>query len=542
MTMRNKDFINFLEQLKRETNSAIIEAIENGFYAILEASTTAQLEKIKKEAPEIYERALKQAENLLQENELDKFDASTRYNPNGLKKWLVLKGMMLGIDKMKMPSMREYLGFLKGLTIEDVDATKKMWNNLGNAEFSFNDLNEVYHTYLRKKEEKQQEEEKLKLAQNEDYANNETVLQFPDGFKWVTNPKGFCEIEAELMGHCGNKPSVKAGDIMFSLRDKRNIPYLTFIVNNKTLGKLNVLGESKGRGNTKPPANLHKYIVPFLIKFVDYIHGGGYAPERNFDFSDLSKGDRENIIKAKPSINSLKLVLEGLNSEDKVKAISDYFDYPADGISEDGKYILMDVFEDLKDLHDRGKEDDNYAELMSSFENWFPDLSYEDYMIDNANPKNLKIMMKIAKVNDEDELKEFIREDDDDAGEKLKDALIRASETGVIHGSESEAWKDIKKSLESINDYGFFVKLNGAKGIEVYFALKELDSAEVKEIKEEINGGYKSVTDFWNWGFKQNYHGYDGFSEESFNEELTDRLDEVVDEIKKESNQTEMSI
>ena len=47
------------------------------------------------------------------------------------------------------------------------------------------------------------------------------------GWKWVNLGVGYCEKEAESMGHCGNV-GAKEGDEILSLRDPKNVPHLTF--------------------------------------------------------------------------------------------------------------------------------------------------------------------------------------------------------------------------------------------------------------------------------------------------------------------------
>ncbi len=122
------------------------------------------------------------------------------------------------------------------------------------------------------------------------------ILSFEDGWKWVYLDKHYCSQEKRAMGHCGNQ-SGKKEDRILSLRDRNNAPYLTFIVNNGSLG------ESKGRFNKKPESKFHKYIVPLLMsEYITDIKGGGYLPMNNFSMYDLDKSIREKIYKEKPSL------------------------------------------------------------------------------------------------------------------------------------------------------------------------------------------------------------------------------------------------
>jgi hypothetical protein len=125
------------------------------------------------------------------------------------------------------------------------------------------------------------------------------VIEFPNKWKWVSLNRESCNIEGSSMGHCGNA-GYKNGDVIYSLRDVKNVPYLTFIINN------GVLGESKGRFNSKPEKSFHPYIVKLLTSgIVKRIDGGGYAPENNFELSDLSNSDYKKVISYNPHIESM---------------------------------------------------------------------------------------------------------------------------------------------------------------------------------------------------------------------------------------------
>jgi hypothetical protein len=115
-------------------------------------------------------------------------------------------------------------------------------------------------------------------------------------------------VEAEAMGHCGNVPSQRPGDQILSLRRQvrrgdviRWYPVATFILDDD--GKL---GEMKGRGNDKPAAKYHPYIVDLLRHhLIQGIKGGGYMPENNFSMSDLDPQTREQVIADKPELKGL---------------------------------------------------------------------------------------------------------------------------------------------------------------------------------------------------------------------------------------------
>lgn len=128
---------------------------------------------------------------------------------------------------------------------------------------------------------------------------------------WYDLGKQSCNEEGKAMGHCGNTASQNKHDRVLSLR-KRHVlggneyfePHLTFIKNG------NVLGEMKGRANTKPKPEHHDAIIALLNAERLLPVGGGYAPEKNFSLLDLSE---EHFDKLHPDIKEAFSNLEGLS-------------------------------------------------------------------------------------------------------------------------------------------------------------------------------------------------------------------------------------
>jgi hypothetical protein len=210
------------------------------------------------------------------------------------------------------------------------------------------------------------------------------VVEFKNGWAWVTLDKEYCTKEGKAMGHCGNAAR-KPGDNILSLRDNlyyltdgKNILYkhenekavekrkgellkkmphmaerydirhrlshLTFIINNK------MLGESKAPRNSKwneYEAGLEPYIIALLESpFIEFIKGGGYKPEANFHLTDLDENKQKALRKKKPGLNNVFLYL--LKTGTPVEEIADPKIAPIE--SADEKYIY---FTDLKRGNDR---------------------------------------------------------------------------------------------------------------------------------------------------------------------------------------------
>lgn len=132
------------------------------------------------------------------------------------------------------------------------------------------------------------------------------LIDFGDGVAWWDLETAYCPQEAACMGHCGNSPRSETDDTILSLRkefpmqgEMKYSCMLTFIKNENGM-----LTEMKGRGNDKPAARYHKYIVPLLRhESIEGIIGGGYMPENNFKLGDLEEeGLRQELIDEKPGL------------------------------------------------------------------------------------------------------------------------------------------------------------------------------------------------------------------------------------------------
>jgi hypothetical protein len=155
------------------------------------------------------------------------------------------------------------------------------------------------------------------------YEPEDEIITFPDGYRWVDLKRPSCDVEGEAMGHCGNSAAYSDDDTVLSLRqvitkegEKFWRPALTFILNTRS----GMLGEMKGRENSKPKKTYHPYIVALLRQpFVKGILGGGYKPEANFDLGDLDKATQEELIREKPGLLSPTAYIKRFGVTDELK-------------------------------------------------------------------------------------------------------------------------------------------------------------------------------------------------------------------------------
>ena len=134
--------------------------------------------------------------------------------------------------------------------------------------------------------------------------DDKIVIQFKDNSAWWLLPRSGCDDEASAGGHCGNVPSAKSGQRILSFRTKNKegnwTVLMTFI-----LWENGYLGEMKGAHNQKPLPKFYPYIIELLKnkKLIKGIRGGGYRPEMNFEFSDLSDAQKKEVFSANPDLD-----------------------------------------------------------------------------------------------------------------------------------------------------------------------------------------------------------------------------------------------
>jgi hypothetical protein len=141
------------------------------------------------------------------------------------------------------------------------------------------------------------------IAQEQD---DNILIKFPDGYAWIDLESPSCRQEGNAMGHCGNTASYNGDDTILSLRksvnyngDKWWYPVCTFVLDGN-----GELGEMKGRNNDKPQNRYHPYIISLLKRtdLINGIKGGGWMPQNNFSLNDLTKQEKQQLIKINPNL------------------------------------------------------------------------------------------------------------------------------------------------------------------------------------------------------------------------------------------------
>ena len=270
---------------KRKNRNTIMNFYQ--LYNLINENTVAQeIKKLKKENPSIVEKLLPVAYKHIK-------DFLPSINDKSLKtitNWIlflyrggIYNASLVTFDLKLLP----YQAYLASQIDNNGNWSAILSNKFNDPKFTIYNLANLdrdYHENLKKKQ------------RNAPGAEGKTIIEFPDGYKWVNLERGSCPQEGESMGHCGNS-GPKPGDTILSLRDSKNFPHLTFILNN------GVLGQRKGKANEKPVPKYHPYIIELLkLPIIKDLKKGEHRPETDFKLSDLSEKEIEELLKIKPEM------------------------------------------------------------------------------------------------------------------------------------------------------------------------------------------------------------------------------------------------
>jgi len=325
------------------------------------------------------------------------------------------------------------------------------------------------------------------------------------GWRWVSLGVGSCSQEGKAMGHCGNS-GARDGDDILSLRDPEGKAHLTFIIND------GMLGEMKGRANSKPAKRYHPAIIE-LLKHpeIKSLRGGGYAPERNFDLKDLDQSQRKQIEALKPDIGNPIMYM--LKAGKKAELAAELGVEPNE-ISLQGKEVTLAKFNEFDEL----------GEIVSgpAFEWWFGDdrdrhdgggwdASWRD-IEDYVDQELEELMVKVAE-EEGDEVEDAAQAFDEN--DTVRSAVEGAFHDAYQSGAEKDAWDRLKSLMDSPEDeYGFWVDMDNHPyrlmiSVEGLNRMGRLDDQEYRDLKDMIKSNEL-------FKFEEPYGGFDGFDKEGF--------------------------
>lgn len=335
-------------------------------------------------------------------------------------------------------------------------------------------------------------------------ASGRTLVEFPNGFRWVALDKESCNKEADAGGHCGNAGAT-AGDNILSLRDENNKVYLTFVLNN------GILSERKANGNKKPPKKLHPYIMKLLeLPIIKELGPGKWLTENDFQITDL---DHDNLIalsKARPDlvqdISKIDLAFSKYANKPRIvinKLNEKYPGLDITGYDKDDRALILGYGEFLdreregwkeQVLHHLEFEPSKIYDINALFENAAEDYSPATYSTLSDYFKNK------AKSSNEPWIKQWERS----YGEKINEPKLpidafrdmfnrfyRYDEdfkyfvnTALRKSYEKSILNILNESLKNQpNDDGFYYKLVVNRSSKL--AYKQISTNEVKSLGKE---------------------------------------------------------
>lgn len=333
--------------------------------------------------------------------------------------------------------------------------------------------------------EKEWNEKQVQVTTQEEH--HEVVLKFPDGKAWFNLNQEYCEKEGKAMGHCGNKASYDSGDTILSLREPVKgktttewRPLLTFILHDTGF-----LGEMKGRGNAKPAAQYHNYIIELLkLPIIEGISGGGYAPERNFSLKDLPENEQKDLYEVKPVLAPLTYQYEknGFNAFLWKRALTKLEDQIPDlagktnpvKFDNKDKSVILEQFKNLKEFLEHcgtysgaGRKDNTVSYVMDYYNgdntvDYSPEVNFseiKDFI--NDLPDEYKTALESyvknkykTETEDADDIAQTLEENSDETFDLIRSSLI----DGYRAGYETDMFNAFKKAIINWSAEGMHLK------------------------------------------------------------------------------------
>jgi len=304
--------------------------------------------------------------------------------------------------------------------------------------------------------------------------NNEIIIDFRDengiGFYWCNLNTNISDEECERMGHCGR---TARGNNLFSLRQFRQINKNYTINTSHLTASISMYGnlmQLKGKSNSKPKEEYHKYILPLLNykttedEYLITSFECEYDCKNDFEIVDLKDKEILKLYENRPELfNSYKTkkilydlgVIEKPNLKFtlhiKPEEITGYVNLNRE-INED--FIISILSFEYSHFWDRNYSDD-WNQYFHLFNNESINEMFKYLNSINSDPEFIK-ESEFLDISNEDELTEFIKKWDDD--ENIKWAIVN-----TLEDVEREIFYDyIRKSIKSLieDTYGTVREMN----------------------------------------------------------------------------------
>ena len=299
------------------------------------------------------------------------------------------------------------------------------------------------------------------------------------GYYWIDLNTDNSNQECNRMEHCGKSSSGS----LYSLRSFKPTPGKKYTINDSHLtaaiDDYGVLYQLKGKKNSKPKEEYHKYIIPLLEYRKpddDYLineFGNEYNTGNDFKLTDLSDNDFLKLYKVRPELYEYG----GISVYKKLKEFGININLTLD--------TAYDIQFDYDRIHFLLKDDEEvYQEKIDGY--WYRDQKrnvymsevvlkrdldrFSDYVINNLIPmswmdatshisyENKNKIIELLKILAKKQNKEFILTDLNNAIEEYDnyEQISIAIDDAILRSTQEEAMDQFRDSLiEALEHYGY---------------------------------------------------------------------------------------
>lgn len=176
----------------------------------------------------------------------------------------------------------------------------------------------------------------IQIKNLEGVEKNTIIKKYSDGFYWVDLESTRDCSESDAMGHCG---TTNKADTLYSLRkyspETQTIePFITMAISPDD----GIWYQCKGKRNSKPKDEYHKYIADILIEKKCFIFKFEYDSSHDFTDKDLREYVEEHAVQIPNSDEILEKISDNNISYNDFKKVLDQYSFEYFGIDIDEDY------------------------------------------------------------------------------------------------------------------------------------------------------------------------------------------------------------
>ena len=395
------------------------------------------------------------------------------------------------------------------------------------------------------------------------YENHPILIDFRDengeGYYWADLNVKNSEEECKRMGHCGRSTY----GFLYSLRSDKKIPNSDMRINQShltaSIGTDGILYQLKGKKNSKPKEEYHKYIEPLFFALGgggeedDYLiqgFGSEYATQQDFKLTDLPDETIRKLYNDRPELFSSRSLQKKLGEMGiiEIEPLQTTFTLEIDpsdiGYYLDGDFVYKTYNAKTPAGNDTKRKvyyyetimsDDAWKMYNSDGGDWKSNL---EYYVDSDNKKKIEEMINSWIEKEGIEI---------DNNMSLEEKIIKYDDNDDISNAINDAMSDVERdeyinylrdTLETaLNKLGNVFEFNTDKiriqiDLKDHFNDNEID--EYFEYYEDCDNDPKCIFNtLLDYGYvnkpKPRFYDYwyADINKDSYNDELTERLDNI---------------